>query len=270
MSNLLLDVVRIAKQAGAIILKYKDTPTLTKSDMSPVTQSDLKANEYICKELAHYQKPILSEESPDESERLESSLVWIIDPLDGTKNFVRKEESYCVMIGLVQEGVPILGVVYQPADKRCFFAKKGEGAFMQEGERAPEQIWVSNQQNNLRYVLSNMSLFKQYPPLKDQLHPKSIEVLGSVGVKIGRIALGKAECCFNAGKFLKEWDTCAPEIILQEAGGKMTDLFGNLLEYNKKDVSQRFGFLATNGVCHQEILSTLTRYARGVKGWKEE
>lgn len=264
-SPLLTDVIRIAKEAGEIIMKYygREYITSTKSDNSPVTDADLAANEYICKELAKYQFPILSEESADDLRRLQQETIWIIDPLDGTKHFIQKEADFAVMIGLAKQGRPILGVVYQPVTKICFYAESGKGAYLQKEEDAPQKMLVSDMIEDLRLVLSaNSQVLQRDPRLTKLLHVKEVVRMGSVGLKMGFVAQGGCDINFNTSKSSTAWDTCAPEIILLEAGGMVTDLLGNPLRYNEQQVKHRWGFLATNSECHQQALSVLTPIIR--------
>lgn len=228
----------------------------------PVTIADRKASRLIVDRLAAAfpDDGILSEEEIDDANlRISKRRVWIIDPIDGTAGFVKKDGDFGVQIGLADEGVPILGVVYLPFYDRLSYAVKGEGSFSVIRSGEPVRMKTSSVQE-----LSDMTL------AMSRTHPSSkmariIEYFafsrtvnrGSVGLKVGLIADKTCDIYLHPGPRTKLWDTCAPQIILEEAGGRFTDLFGYEIRYDHADLQNHNGILATNGVAHAAVIEHL-------------
>lgn len=229
--------------------------------IEPVTTADKRAGEIIVEGLksAFPDDGILSEELEDNAERLGKKRVWIIDPIDGTKGFVEKARDFAVQIGLTSDAKPILGVVYQPAEKQLFFASKGKGAFLVENENTPQRLRV-NEKTEPKEMILAVSRLHRSPKLSQiisRLNLKKEIPHGSVGLKIGLIAKGVADLYIHLSPHTKLWDTCAPQAILEEAGGILTDLFGQEINYNSQDTQNYNGILATSRVAHERILSEL-------------
>jgi len=248
--------------AGGIILEHyaKDVEVQMKDENSPVTQADRDSNLFITQKIGELfpDDGILAEESKDDASRLGKRRVWVVDPMDGTREFIDKVGQFAVMIGLVENGRPILGVVYQPTTEMMLFAVKGEGAFlMQKGE--PKRVSVSDlrEPGAMRLVVSR----SHRSPLVDSIM-KALEIdqdvkSGSVGLKVGLLVKQESDLYIHPNSKTKEWDTAAPQIILEEAGGKMTDCWGKPLVYNKEDTYNRKGFVASNGKAHAEIVARI-------------
>ena len=201
---------------------------------------------------------ILSEESKDDLSRLEKDRVWIVDPLDGTKEFIARNGEFSIMIGLAIGGRPVMGVVHQPSSGLLYSGIVGLGAaLLEEGETIP--LVVSNRTNTREMVLvSSRSHRKQIvDSIRRKLRITSENVTGSVGLKVGQIARQIADIYIHPSPGCKEWDLCAPEAVLTAAGGLMTDCWGNPLIYNKRDVRAHNGLVATNGMIHDQILTTV-------------
>ena len=227
-----------------------------KDPTEPVTEADRAANSYLVKQFSQIfpGDGVLAEESKDDLSRLGRRRVWIIDPMDGTAEFIAHNGEFCVMIGLAVDGEPVVGVVYQPIDDILYAAARGAGAFVEEfGERSPLHVSGAGNLQRFRLVISR----SHRPPLVDAviaaMRLQRERSVGSVGLKIGLIARGQAEFYVHPNPGTKEWDTCAPDIIVREAGGVMTDCWGRSLRYNQSDVIRRFGVLASNRVCHAQI-----------------
>lgn len=265
LNDILKDVITVAKQAGGKIMKYyqEDYTIKDKSaeneEYNPVTIADLESNKIIIKGLEKYGYGILSEESIDNEERLNKERVWIIDPMDGTSDFIDKTGEFVVMIGLVENNKVILGVVYNPPKDIVYYATINQGAFFIEENSAPEKLVVSNINNLLevRMLTSRFHLSENVVKLFKDLHLKERIKCGSAGLKISLIAEARAECNINTSNKTKEWDVCAADIILSEAGGKLTDIRGEVFTYNKQDPTNYFGYIASNGIIHQEIVKSL-------------
>lgn len=239
---------------------YDDPKIDYKENKTPVTEADLASEKVLLQALKPFGYAILSEETEDDLNRLNSDRVWVIDPLDGTKDFIQKTGEFSVMVGLVENGRPVLGAVYQPADKKLFFAEKGKGAFVEINENQIEKLEVSNIEdtNQSRMVVSRNHLKQEDEKVgKDILNIFSFEKCGSNGLKIGRIAEDKADFFINTTSKMGEWDFCGPEAILMEAGGKMTDINGNELIYNKENPRMLGGLVASNGKFHDKIIEAI-------------
>ena len=141
---------------------------------------------------------------------------------------------------------------------------------MQEGEREPTKLLVSESQESPMFVLASSHFLNNHKNLKENLQIEQITYAGSIGVKLALICEGKGDVFFNTSRSIKEWDTCAPQIILEEAGGVMTDLFGRSLLYNEQDIRHHYGLIASNGQEHKRVQEVLERFARVEKGWRLE
>ncbi|PIT86376.1 MAG: 3'(2'),5'-bisphosphate nucleotidase CysQ [Candidatus Magasanikbacteria bacterium CG10_big_fil_rev_8_21_14_0_10_43_6] len=257
----LTDTIRIAEAAGTIVLRYytQDCSVYEKENKTPVTEADLAANTYIIEEIKKISPhPILSEETKDDISRLGNDWLWIVDPLDGTKDFLNKTDEFSIMIGLVHCGNPVLGVVYQPTTGHCYLAEKGHGAFLKQDDIfTPLTVSQKNNGSDMTVVVSKSHLAKEDQLIARKLHANSFRQSGSVGIKIGLIANKQADIYYNISPYTSEWDTCAPEIIVQEAGGIMTDIFGKSLAYNQTDVTRKDGIVASNGTMHDTIIAAI-------------
>jgi 3'(2'), 5'-bisphosphate nucleotidase len=239
--------VSAARAAGAAAMRFYGTATATaKADASPVTAADHAANDVIVAALqqAFLGDAILSEESADSPARLSARRVWIVDPLDGTKEFLAQNGEFSIMIGLAIDAEAVLGVVYLPAVDLIYAAAKGEGAWVErEAEREPLRRVAANPAA-LRLVGSRSHADPLVARLQEALGITDVAPCGSVGVKCTRIAHGERDLYLHPVPYLKEWDTCAPEAILREAGGSVTDCRGEPLRYNKPDPRQPHGIMA--------------------------
>ncbi len=229
-----------------------------KRDRTLVTEVDRNVDKRICDGLQKLfpKIPVLSEERKDLRERLKGECVWILDPLDGTLDFIDKTREFSVMLGLVVENEPIFGIVYLPVTRELFWSHRREGSFICIDGRE-ESIRVSSRNiNHARLLVSRSHLGQLESRLARKYFGKSIE-MGSSGVKMVRIAQGKAEAYINSSDKSSEWDTCGATVILQEAGGNISDMDGNIIRYNGIDSRHRHGYVATNGVCHNDILEAI-------------
>jgi 3'(2'), 5'-bisphosphate nucleotidase len=254
------------KAADAIMSFYKSnveviTKTTLDNNTEPVTIADKTASKIICEGLitAFPDDGILSEEELDTDVRLTKQRVWIIDPLDGTKGFVNRDGDFAVQIGLTENGEVILGVVLLPFHKTLYYASKGNGAFMVENNESPNRLHVSDNKRFSEMTIAvsrdhrspRMNRLDEHFGFKDEVRR------GSVGLKIGLIATQICDLYIHLSPRTKHWDSAAPEIILEESGGKLTDLFGEKIIYNTKDTFNYNGILATNGVSHTDAVAKL-------------
>lgn len=258
-------VAAIAKGAGRIILQAREEGfhTHTKGDpLDFVTSADLKAEDYILKQLqkAYPQDSILSEERGLIRKSPEN--LWMVDPLDGTKNFKEGGDSFSVLIGLCVNGAPVLGVVYVPARGQLYFAEKGKGAYLAE-KGTEKQIFVSNTD------FMHSALMVHRHPGEPRPEDKLIEYLNvrhfpetSGGIKLCRVGSGSADFHINTNPRVKKWDTCAGQVILEEAGGMITDIHGKALDYFKEGSGWPNSFVASNSTLHKEIIRKIAEYNR--------
>ena len=244
----------------------------------PVTAADVAANHYILEtlqaSLGTEDFGYLSEEtyqslSDEARESLRHhSWVWIIDPVDGTRDFINKTGEYAVHIALVHEGRPVLAVVGWPEAKKLYYATLGGGTFVETREGITTRVRVSKRDAiaELSLVASRTHRNERFNQLLRQLPFKEKHYVGSVGCKIATIIEQQADVYISlSGKSApKDWDIAAPELILSEAGGKFSHFDGTPLMYNQGDVNQWGGLMASNGHCHnalckkaQEILSQI-------------
>jgi 3'(2'), 5'-bisphosphate nucleotidase len=250
--------IRLARDAGAIIRAFYEVPPTVrwKDPTEPVTEADRAANAFLVRQFAQLfpGDGVLAEESKDDLSRLGRRRVWIADPLDGTAEFIAHNGEFVVMIGLVLDGEPVVGVVYQPINDVLYGAARGLGAFVEEFEERTA-LHVSGERDLARFrlVVSRSHRPALLDAITGAMRLQRERALGSVGLKVGLIARQQADFYVHPNPGTKEWDTCAPDVILREAGGLMTDCWGRPLRYNQPDIVRRFGVLASNGVCHQQI-----------------
>lgn len=258
--------VDVAREAGAAILEFYRGPLevaqkYDRDDREPVTKADLIANQLIVERLrAEFPNDgILAEESEDTTERLGRTRVWMIDPLDGTTGFIAGNGDFAVQIGLAVNGKSILGVVYQPLTGILYHALQGEGAWV-ERPKQPVQRAVTSTHTDVHSMRLAASRSHRSPRMDQVVKAFGVKEevrRGSVGIKIGLIIEQQCDFYIHLSPRTKQWDTCAPEVILTEAGGKLTDLFGRPLLYNVPEVQNRNGLVASNGPAHDRIIKTL-------------
>ncbi len=262
--------LEIARTAGAAALEYYGGPLRVehKDEFDePVTQADRAVNELIVRALGE-QFPgdgILAEESVDTKARLAHERVWMVDPLDGTRGFIAGTGDFAVQIGLAERGESVLGVVYAPATGVLYWAARGHGAWVErrvETEKSGamvEPLRVSDNKELARMRLAE-SRSHRGPKMDAMVRALGIREeikCHSVGVKVGLLVERRCDVYIHLSGKTKQWDTCAPEAILREAGGLMTDLWGEPLHYNTPNVHNRNGLVSTNGVVHASVVERI-------------
>ncbi|HAA30363.1 MAG TPA: 3'(2'),5'-bisphosphate nucleotidase CysQ [Cyanobacteria bacterium UBA8553] len=271
------EVVAIARSAGwgaANILRSYYRGTSNNGDLEinehkdgPVTAADVAANHYILETLqtnfgTEYFGYLSEETYKSLSEPSRELLryqpwVWIIDPLDGTRDFIDKTGEYAVHIALVHEGRPVLAVVAWPEAQKLYYATLSGGTFVETPEGVTTSMAVSrrNAIADLSLVASRTHRDERFNQLLRQLPFKEKHYVGSVGCKIATIIEQQADVYISlSGKSApKDWDMAAPELILSEAGGKFTHFDGTPLMYNQGDINQWGGLMASNGHCHEAL-----------------
>jgi len=227
----------------------------TKENDEPITEADLASNKIIkeiLKKSGHY---ILSEEDKDNVSRLNEKKLWIVDPLDGTSDFIDRTGEFTVMIALVEDKKPVLGVINWPDGKTVFIAQKGKGAYrFSNGSWGKIYVSKTEELKNCKAVGSRHHLSAKEKGLIQKLGIPEFTSIGS-SLKVGKISCGEADVYLTFTDKMKEWDSCASNCIVTEAGGKMTDMLGSEITYNNKIVNHQNGILVTNGILHEKILS---------------
>jgi len=260
--------ITIAREAGQLILQHYALDIVAEDKIGadnfrePVTAADRNASSLIVGRLsAEFPiDAILSEEAADDTDlRLSKRRVWIIDPIDGTAGFIKKDGDFSVQIGLAEGGDAVAGVVFMPFHDILYFASNSDGAFMVKGDQAPVRMTVSDETDfgSMRLALTKNHYSEKMAAIIDAFGFASRVRRGSVGLKIGLIAERECDIYIHPSPRTKLWDTCAPQIILEEAGGKLTDLFGSPIRYDIGDVQNHNGILATNGVSHNAAVKHL-------------
>jgi 3'(2'), 5'-bisphosphate nucleotidase len=262
MMNAELETVKdLARRAGAILMEhYAGDPSVQwKGRNDPVTSADLAASHFLVDELRlrFPSDAILSEEEKDESSRLTNSRVWIIDPMDGTREFISRRGEFAVMIGLAINGQSQLGAVYQPTEDKLYFAAPGAGCHLScRGVTTRLHVSERSDLTHATMALSRSHLSQSTELIRKRLEIAQTIQTGSLGIKIGLICEARADI-YVQGRGTSLWDTCGPEAILREAGGKLTDSQGNAFLYNRAEVRNLNGVIATNGLFHDRVVETV-------------
>jgi 3'(2'),5'-bisphosphate nucleotidase len=257
-----LDVaLELAHQAGEVIMGQYQTGLAVdhKAGDEPVTAADRAADALIAAGLqaAFPDDGLLSEESEDDLSRLDKERVWIVDPLDGTTEFIAETGEFAVQIALAIGGQPALGVVYQPAKGRLFHAVRGHGSYqVYNGRTTRLRVSTELDPTQMCLVASRSHYSEFIEAARQALGIAEVNRVGSVGLKVGLVARGACDL-YLATTISKEWDLCAPHALLLEAGGLLTNLCGEALLYNKPDVTECAGLVGSNGLAHLEIIEML-------------
>lgn len=243
--KLVQNIVALAKQAGEAILEVYnregDISVETKSDSSPITEADLAAHNIICAGLGDLDStPILSEESADIdfAVRQQWTRYWLVDPLDGTKEFINRNDEFTVNIALIENGDVKLGVVYAPVLATCYFAAQGFGAF-KEKDGAVESIGVRklDKKNEVVVVASRRHGADKLAPVLSEIEVRfgaySTASMGS-SLKMCLVAEGAADL-YPRLALTSEWDTAAAQAVVEQSGGCLLDPGFKPLRYNQKD-----------------------------------
>ena len=202
---------------------------------------------------------ILSEEIPDDGSRHGARRVWMVDPIDGTRDFIMGDSGFAVMIGLCVDGRPTVGVVSQPSTDKTYAGVVGQGAWLDIAGGRPIPLLTSTLAGppGIRLVASKSHRTPRIDAVKRALHIEDEINIGSVGLKIGLVAESARDLYVYTGGRTKIWDTCGPEAILVAAGGRVTDMDGRPLSYAQPDLYNRRGIVASNGPLHQSVIDLI-------------
>lgn len=249
MNKLLEALINIAYQAGDVIMQYyqqvEELEVEQKSNQTPLTIADTQAHHLIYNALKTITPdiPVLSEEGReiDFAERQLWNKYWLVDPLDGTKEFISQSDEFSVNIALIENHKPVLSVVYAPALNTLYYADAGQ-AFKVNGTGAPIPIHVAPKSKTLRIAISRHHQGEKLKSILAKLDDYELVLMGSA-LKICIVAEAKADIYMRLGP-TSEWDTAAGQYVLECAGGKLIDLQGQVFRYNQKESLRNPSFLA--------------------------
>ena len=241
LAELLPAVHDIAREAGAAILRIYAGDAFdieSKADKSPLTAADVAAHETIVARLRELRGdyPILSEESAEVpyEERRHWRTYWLVDPLDGTREFIKRNGEFTVNIALIRDGAPVLGVVYAPVLDRLYYGSAADGAFRRDGSSAARSIRVqSRAADPVRVAGSRSHANERMAAYLDCLGPHELRPMGS-SLKSCLVAEGEADLYPRLGP-TSEWDTAAAQAVVEAAGGWVTDAANRPLRYNQEE-----------------------------------
>jgi 3'(2'), 5'-bisphosphate nucleotidase len=253
-----------AAQAAAVILAdYERLTAIADAPATISTATDRASQDAILSVLAPLfpDDAFRAEETTLALERLPktASRIWIIDPIDGTRGFAKKNGEFSVMVALVQDGVVCIGVVLEPAKKRLTYAARGAGCWRRDGDGAPEYVRVSTNEDAAALTLTQSHTKPGRGPTAAvrKLKPRSVIETYSAGIKLAQVARGEADtyaCEYDA---MNDWDIAAGAILVSEAGGRVTTMDGRSLQFGRDDPLQTGGLLATNGRVHETTIARM-------------
>jgi 3'(2'), 5'-bisphosphate nucleotidase len=253
----------IARDAAVIVARVYATDFAVdyKGPRDPVTEADRSANTLVVARLAEEFGPIpvVAEESDESAFAgwVDAPRAFFVDPLDGTLEFVARNGDFVVMIGLAERGRPVAGVVVAPATGVAWVGGQGVGAFeiAASGVRTPIHVSEVAEVSAARALISRSHPSERLMRAIERLGVGNIAARGSAGLKGAEIAAGRADIYLQPGHAGKRWDTCAPEAIVEAAGGRCTDALGEVIRYSGPELVNTRGFLATNGKLHDVVLA---------------
>jgi myo-inositol-1(or 4)-monophosphatase len=252
--ELIKETIKITQEAGQAIMSfYRDSFSVKdKTPDNPVTDADLAADALLHRRLGALlpEAGWLSEETADSAERLDQRLVWVVDPLDGTKEFVMGIPEFSVSVALVEDGQPRQAVIFNPPTGELFHAVRGQGAFLDgrpvtvspRSELAGAQVDASRSERKRG----------EFEPFESML---KLRTMGSIAYKLARVAAGQVDATWSRGP-KSEWDICAGTLLIEEAGGRCVDLDGQPMRFNKSFPKVN-GIIATNDLLYEPVISLL-------------
>ncbi len=267
-SQVLDSLLTIAAEAAAIVDEVYRAPfdVEYKGPADPVTAADRRANELIVTRLGERFPgvPVVAEESaPERFAGFRSAeRIFFVDPLDGTREFVKKNGEFVVMIGLVEGNTPTLGVLYSPVSNEAWAGAVGHGSALvaADGRRTPLTVSDVTKLGDARIVSTRSHRSAALEAALAALGAHSLAALGSAGLKCAAVATGKAEAYVAPARAGKRWDLCAGEAIITAAGGRVTDAYGHAIDYRSESLANESGIVASNGGVHDEILARLAAH----------
>jgi 3'(2'), 5'-bisphosphate nucleotidase len=251
---------KVARDAGKAAMAFygSENTVVDKGGGNPVSEADMASHDAILNGLKGTGVFVMSEEDLGGEERLIENKLFIVDPLDGTKDFLQQTGDFSIILAYVENNSPVVACVYKPVGDVLYFAEKGGGAH-REKAGVIEEIKVSSENDymKMKILISRNHLLETELNLINTLGIGEKVKMGSAGLKACAVAEGSAEIYLNTSDKTGEWDICAGDLMIEEAGGKVLDLNGNSFSYNREDVVNRNGFLVHNDTRSTEILDSL-------------
>ncbi|HEY1189956.1 MAG TPA: inositol monophosphatase family protein [Gemmata sp.] len=251
-----------AARASALLRsEYEAFVPIPDAPVSISTHAD-KASQELILGFLHERFPndaLCAEESTPAFDAVPKSgrRAWVVDPIDGTRGFAKKVGQFSVMIGLLVDGQPVVGVVAEPAQDRTTFAQVGGGCWLQVGTAEPTRCHVSAREFGELVLVQSWAKTGMSPKPVRALAPKTVIETYSGGVKLAFVARGEADVYANTYGTFADWDICAGHLLVTEAGGTVTFLAGGAVSYQAPGFKQTNGLLATNGLVHAEAVRRL-------------
>lgn len=260
-------LARIARDAGQGILRiYSGHFDVDyKGPGDPVTDADRQANALICARLAaeYPDAAIVAEESSSESYAgyQQRARVFFVDPLDGTREFVARNGQFVVMIGLLVDDRPTLGVVYAPVSDTLWCGAEGLGAYRVDANGNQQTIHVGEvpEPEDARITVSRSHPSEHLKQVLQGIKPRVVVPMGSAGLKGSHVADNSADAYLALGPAGKHWDACAMDAVVSAAGGRVTDARGEPLDYRSPELELEHGILAANPALHRSLVSRIPR-----------
>ncbi|WP_413285427.1 3'(2'),5'-bisphosphate nucleotidase CysQ [Vibrio sp. MA40-2] len=252
LSHLLPAVIDIARAAGQLILdiyEKKEYEEFTKQDSTPVTSADLAAHKFITEKLSDLTPdiPVLSEEAADISleQRSQWNRYWLVDPLDGTQEFIARSGDFATIIALIENNVPVMGVVYAPVSGVTYYAYRGKGAW--KIPEMTESVRIKTLTHEVEHQTISIAISRRQNinNITDRMSPAwnyDLVPLGSAALKACLVAEGAVDCYLRLGP-TGEWDTAATQCIVQEAGGRILSTQLEPLSYNERETLENPNFI---------------------------
>lgn len=258
---------RLAREAGRIILEHYEGgyQVVEKPDGGgPVTVADKRANEHLVKGLreAFPGDGIVAEETADTSDATRFSRCWFIDPLDGTREFIKHNGEFAVHVGLAIDGEARAGVVYRPIGDRLYRGVVGSGCFLESSGSTTALHLEEARAGALRLLASRSHRTRASEKVQAELGITEVVPMGSVGVKCGVLVEGGGDLYVHASRVSSRWDICAPEAVVRSAGGVLTDLAGEPYRYDSDELENVRGILACSEALLPSVLPVIQRVAR--------
>jgi 3'(2'), 5'-bisphosphate nucleotidase len=256
-------IINTLQTLGEEILKIYTTNFTheLKEDNSPLTQADMLSHNSLMKFLTtQYPTCNIISEEDEELPINHNSYTWVIDPLDGTKDFIQKTDEFSIMLALLNTNKqPIAGFVYAPALKTLWYAQQGQGAYcIHNNEKTRLQTSNKTQIQHSTLIRSRSHFSQKDEAISDQLNITKFIQAGSVGIKFSKIAQAEAEICYYTTSNMGIWDDASSHIILKEAGGDVFDMNSNEPIYDFENRKMKNGFIGTNGnIKRDEILNAI-------------
>lgn len=257
MNNLLESTIEFVEEAGqAIMTYYNNSFSVTeKSPDNPVTEADIAADTLLKERLLSLlpEAGWLSEETADSHDRLDRKYCWVVDPLDGTKEFVQGIPEFTISVALVESGRPVLAVIQNPVTREIFTGLRGGGCtYNQQPSRVSHRKSLSGAKVDASRSERNRGEFEQFETTVN------IKTMGSIAYKLARVSAGLAEATWSRGP-KNEWDICAGALLVIEAGGSCVDLDDEPLSFNRPFTKVN-GIIADNRHLHQQVMAALNPF----------